>query len=603
MQDSKERILDPKKLPPKKGKKLRFSKKLDKQARKLTLTTLRHGRKFITSRIDHLSGVRRHIFGWVALTFLLIILSVVQWHAFRAAYVHDIEASGGAYSEGVLGPVETLNPLFARSSAEKSAAKLLFAGLYDYDATGHLRADLAERVVIDGTEKEYTVTLRKGLKWSDGVHLDAKDVVFTVNLLKNDQTKAEITGWRSVSAQVVDATTVKFTLPAPYAPFMHALTFPVLPHHSLSEVHPSSLREHGYSNAPVTSGPFALRLLQNASSDGSKKIVHMAANPHYHRGRAKLERFQLYVYPTREAIVRGLKTSEIMATPELSLSERPEQMKKSHSSQSYAVNNGVYALFNTQSEIMSSKKVRQALVQGVDSAALRQRLDFPTGQLDGPLLADHVNGATGRLPFDVVAAQALLDSEGWVVQGNRRKKADQELSLSLVVLKGSELEKTAQELAKFWRDHLAIGVDIKVVDPTNIEQNVLTSILQPRNFDVLVYELVIGGDPDVYAYWHSSQGNRNGLNFSNYNSAIADDALSGGRARRVSAQRQTKYRAFVRHWQADAPALALYQSHMDYISLSSAHTMTSNAQLVQPVDRFADVIYWTVRHNSVYKTP
>lgn len=596
--------MDPKKSPPKKGKKLRFSKKIDRQARKLTLTTLRHGRKFITSRLDHLSGVRRHIFGWMALIFLLITLSVAQWHVFRSAYVKDEPVSGGAYSEGVTGPLETLNPLFARSSAEKSAAKLLFAGLYDYDATGHLRSDLAERVKIDDTEKEYTVTLRKGLKWSDGVDLNARDVVFTVNLLKNSQTKAEIAGWQSVSAQLVDDTTVKFVLPAPYAPFMHALTFPILPHHSLSEVKPSSLREHGYSNAPVTSGPFSLRLLQNTSPDGTRKIVHMAANPQYHRGKAKLDRFQLYVYPNKEAVVRGLKTSEIMATPELSLSERPDYIKSSHTSRSYAVNNGVYALFNTQSELLSSRKVRQALVQSIDTVALRQRLEFSTGQLDGPLLPEQVSGGgAGRLTFDVAAARSLLDGEGWTVQGERRKKGDQDLSLSLVVLKGSELEKAAQELAKAWREHLLINTEIKIVDPANVEQNVLASVLQPRSFDVLVYELVIGGDPDVYAYWHSSQANRSGLNFSNYNSAIADDALSGGRARRASAQRQTKYQAFVRHWQSDAPALALYQSHMDYISLSSAQTMSPKAQLVQPVDRFADVIYWTVRHNSVYKTP
>lgn len=597
--------MDTKKLSWKKFLRLdSATKKIDGQAQRLTKTTLRHAHIFISSRLEHLAGVKRHVLGWIFLVILLITISTVQWLSFRELYANSAPAKGGSYSEGVLGPLETLNPIFARSSAEKSAARLMFASLYNYDTTGHIKGDLAESVTVNDAETEYTVKLRQNLKWSDGAPLDARDVVFTVNLLKDARTQSAITGWQSINVRQIDDRTVQFTLPASYAPFMHALTFPILPQHSLSEVNPAQLREHGYGKSPVTSGPFAMRILQNASTDGSKKVLHLVANAQYHHGSPKLERFQLYVYPTRDEIAKGLKTSEIMATPELSYAAQSDQIRHMYASRPYMINDGVYALFNTQSEVLSSRKVRQALVQVVNTQMLRQKFAFAKHPLDGPIFGSQVDGQlTGRLPYDVETARRLLDEEGWKVVGNERKKGEQVLQVSFVVLKGSDFENIARELVKVWRENLQVVVDLRVVDPNDASQNVLQSVLRPRGFDILLYELVLGGDADVFAYWHSSQANQSGLNFANYNSAVADDALAAGRAKRNAKQRVSKYQAFVKHWQTDAPALALYQVQLDYIHLQSVSALSKTAQLVYPTDRFADVIYWTVRRESVYKTP
>ena len=597
--------MDTKKSSWKKFLRLDFvTKDLDGQTQNLTKTTLRHAHTFISSRLEHLAGVKRHVLGWIFLVILLITVSMVQWLSFRELYAHNAPAGGGSYSEGVLGPLETLNPIFARSSAEKSAARLMFASLYNYDTTGHIKGDLAESVTVNEAETEYIVKLRHNLKWSDGAPLDARDVVFTVNLLKDARTQSTITGWQSISAKQVDERTVQFTLPAPYAPFMHALTFPVLPQHSLSEVNPAELREHGYGKSPVTSGPFAMRILQNANADGSKKVLHLVANSQYHHGAPKLDRFQLYVYPTRDEITKGLKTSEIMATPELSYMAQSDQIRHMYASRSYAINDGVYALFNTQSEVVSSRKVRQALVQSIHTQALREKFAFAKKPLHGPIIDDQVDGQlAGRLPYDMEAAKKLLDEEGWKVVGNQRKKGEQVLQLSFVTLKGSDVETIARELVKAWQETLHITVDLRVVDPNDASQNVLQSVLRPRGFDVLLYELVLGGDADVFAYWHSSQANQSGLNFANYNSAVADDALAAGRTKQNAKQRVSKYQAFTKHWQSDVPALALYQVQLDYIHLRSVSALGESVRLVYPTDRFADVIYWTVRQDSVYKTP
>jgi ABC-type transport system substrate-binding protein len=97
-------------------------------------------------------------------------------------------------------------------------------------------------------------------------------------------------------------------------------------------------------------------------------------------------------------------------------------------------------------------------------------------------------------------ALAHLDQDGWVVTGNTRTKEGQKLTLSIVTRKGTEYEQVTNLLAKTWKDTLKIDTEVRIVDQTDTAQNVFSSVLQPRNFDVLVYELELGGDPDVYTY-------------------------------------------------------------------------------------------------------
>ena len=77
--------------------------------------SLRHAHKFVTSRLDRLSNVRRRVSVWIILVLVMIGASAVQWHISRNSFTTMAYASGGSYSEGVLGPLENLNPIFAKT--------------------------------------------------------------------------------------------------------------------------------------------------------------------------------------------------------------------------------------------------------------------------------------------------------------------------------------------------------------------------------------------------------------------------------------------------------------------------------------------------------
>jgi len=584
--------------------KLSFNRKdFTKQMRRVESVTIRHARKFIFHRLDNVREVRRHIIMWVIAVGLLIGASGLQLAWFQHNYLTSAASQGGTYAEAVLGPVDTLDPLYGSSSAEEAASSLLFSRLFHYDTTGHLNNDLATSLTIDGTGKVYTVTIRSDARFSDGIKLTARDVAFTVNLLKNPAVRSTITGWNDITVAVVNDTTLTFTLPAIYAPFADALTFPVLPEHILSTVQPNALRENDFSNNPIGSGPFKLDFIQDVDVNSGRRMIQMERNASYYKGPARLEHFQLHVYGTQGAISQALMTGEVNAATDLTATDAAQVNTKLYNVTTSPIASGVYALLNTTRGSLQDKAVRQALQVGTDTAAIRKQLPVGVPALDLPFTNGQLTGDVPHAPaYDPAAAAKLLNDDGWVLQGAVRVKSGVNLTLRVVTTKGNDYESALQTLAGQWRS-LGITVDTVVVDPSDTSQNFVQTTLQQRNFDVLLYQLTIGADPDVYAYWHSSQTGVNGFNFSNYSNAISDDALASARTRLEPSLRNSKYLTFAREWLSDVPAIGLYQSTAEYVYSKSVTPYNSSNILISPLDRYADVLYWSVGTNSVFKTP
>jgi peptide/nickel transport system substrate-binding protein len=579
-------------------------KKITRRIRKAEGATIRHANRFIIRRLTSIKEVQNEIFVWVVAIGLLIAASGLQLFWFQQSYQTTAPARDGTYAEAVLGPVDTLNPLFASSGAEQSASYLLFPRLFNYDKTGHLNNDLATDVQINDTKTVYTVTIRPDAKWDDGTKLTAKDVVFTVNLIKNPKARVDITGWDNISVKALTDTKIEFTLPAIYAPFEHALSFPIVPEHILGKVAPVSLRENSFSQKPVGCGPFKINFIQDVDTKTGRKVIHMVRNNTYYGQTTKLLRMQLHVYDTDDAIVKALASSEVNAAAGVPMTDVSKVDTKQFSLQVKPIQSGVYAILNTKSAFLQDVKLREALRVGTDSAAIRKQ--FPAGvpSLELPFTNNQLTGAVPKAPvYDKTEAARQLDAAGWKLNSqNVRAKDGKELKLSMVTLKNSEFENDVDILSKQWRS-LGISVESKVIDPADPTQNAVQTILEPRNFDVLLYQLNIGADPDVYAYWHSSQISVSGRNYANYSNVIADDALVSARTRIEPDLRNAKYITFAKQWLTDVPAIGLYQSTTQYAVSRDAYSVTSSDELVSPLERYSTISDWAVGSRTVFKTP
>lgn len=566
--------------------------------------TQRHASRFILRRIENVRLVMTEIMIWLAAIALLIAGLGIQYSWNSQGSKKDGAKSGGVYVEGVIGNISTLNPLLAASEPEQAVSRLLFSSLYNYDVTGALHTDLAESMTVKD-DKVYTIKLRNAV-WHDGKKLTAEDVVYTINLIKNPQVRSPLrVNWLDISARAIDDSTVEFMLPAVYAGFSHALTFPVIPKHILQSVSPSSMREADFSSNPVGSGPFAVKRVQTSESTSSTDVVRMEPNTKYYGAVSTLSRLELRAYGNESLLVKAVNSGEVSAASGLSLSAADNIKSKQYSTKHWLLNKGVYLLMNNRSQTLQDARVRQALRYATDTSSIRATVGDNVARLDTPILQSQIAQKLPVAPdYNLDKAKALLKEAGWTYnQGQWKGKDGRPLAVAVTTSSGrDEYKKIVDALKQQW-SKLGVDVQLREIDTSSTTTSFVQSVLQPRDYDALLYELELGADPDVFAYWHSSQASASGYNFANYSNRTVDNDLVGGRSRTNSALRAAKYIQFVNQWLNDAPAIGLYQSVGSYVLNNGASIVEPRGSLNTMNDRYADVTTWSTGKASVYKTP
>ena len=127
-----------------------------------------------------------------------------------------------------------LDPALNSSVDGACLAANSFSGLYTYDAEGKTTPACATGYTVSEDGLTYTVTLKDGLKWSDGSDLTAADFVYSWKRAASDATAADyaymfdnIKGFpNDLAVSAPDATTFVFELNAPCAYMEDLMAFP-----------------------------------------------------------------------------------------------------------------------------------------------------------------------------------------------------------------------------------------------------------------------------------------------------------------------------------------------------------------------------------------
>ena len=186
---------------------------------------------------------------------------------------------GGAYTEALVGSMQRLNPLLDYTNpADRDINRLLYSRLVTFDARGLPQPDLAAAWGVSNDGTVYHVALQNNARWHDGQPLTADDVAFTIDLFKQGGSliPADIQAfWKDVEVQPLDAQTLEFKLPEPYAPFLDYLAFDILPRHIFSGQSPDDIANNSKNLSPIGSGPYRFDRL--IVEDGKINGVVLAA--------------------------------------------------------------------------------------------------------------------------------------------------------------------------------------------------------------------------------------------------------------------------------------------------------------------------------------
>ena len=96
-------------------------------------------------------------------------------------------ASGGIYSEALVGSFGRLNPLLdLNNPADRDIDRLLFSSLLKFNSSGVPLPDLAESWGVSADGTIYNITLRSNAVWQDGTPVTSADVLFTIRLMRSE---------------------------------------------------------------------------------------------------------------------------------------------------------------------------------------------------------------------------------------------------------------------------------------------------------------------------------------------------------------------------------------------------------------------------------
>lgn len=523
-------------------------------------------------------------------------------------FLVDVPATGGTVVEGVIGSPRFINPLLALSDADRDLATLLYTGLMRPTADRGLKPALASGYSVSDDGLRYRFYLRDDNVFSDGSPLTADDVVFTIQTIQNPAFKSPLyANWEGITVTKINEYAVEFMLPQPYSLFLENTTVGILPKRIWEHATPDEFPLSNYNIEPIGAGPYALKTIGRGPS-GIPQAYILAPNKHFALGKPHISSIAIRFYRSEQEIVDALLKGDINATAGLSPSTLVDLTSLRTTTVHHAPLPRVFGVFFNQNKVeaFQAPEVRKALALMTPKDAIVQEVLGGYGTvLDGPLPPD-ILGTSSPARSTITAsssleqAQQLLTNAGWKrnetthVWEKDTDKGIVSLTFTLSTTNIPELKAAAERVADQWRT-LGAAVELKVFEPTDLTQN----IIRPRRYDALLFGEVVGRQPDLYAFWHSSQRNDPGLNIAMYTNIATDKLLEQARTTLSTDQRMLLYADFEDSINKEVPAVFLYAPDLIYLLPSDIQNV-SLSNINAPEERFQNVQEWYTQTDRVW---
>ena len=524
------------------------------------------------------------------------------------------------YREGVLGRAINVNPLAARTQADRDLVALVFDGLVERGPDGMLVPDLATRWTADATGTSWTFSLRPDARWQDGEPVTADDVVYTIGVLRDPAYTGPGAGsWQGVTATAVDERTVRFDLATPLGGFLELATQPIAPAHLLREVPVDALADDPFGRAPVGSGPFVLTELDDDHAVLEPAASVKLGDPGVDESPAPIPSDPLATTtPTKRPSVpepaltmmefrffdddatleAAFRSGDLDAVSGLAPAAAADLATSASARElRYPGTTLTTVILNQRPSHpeLRDPAVRLALLQAIDRNAIVDDAFGSRGSVaDAPIPpTSWAFDATASAPVatDPAAAEAALKKAGWTkVDDHWRPPAATE-AYTLEILSpdaamNPALHAVAEKVAAGWE---AIGLSTKVVgaDPATP----MAERLQKGEFAAAVADISIGHDPDLYPLLASSQTQTGGLNVAGVQDAALDTLLVAALQPCTDEARKAAYTALQSQLAAGRYLLPIAFADEVVVARDTLENV-----VIQPVsdgsDRFWDVLTW-----------
>lgn len=328
--------------------------------------------------------------------------------ALAAAFILPGAAWAKSLTVAVPNNLTGLDPTNVNDTLSQTSLRMIYQGLFGFDKDMKLTPLLAESYEANDTATEFTIKLRKGIKFHDGSDFNATAVKINIERLANPDNKLSRRSLVSMvkEVQVVDDSTVKLVLNEPFGAMI-----PSLAHPGAMIISPAALEKFGkdIGRNPVGTGPFKFK---NWSAD---KLEVVKNESYWKDGLPKVDGITISSVPESGARFAMLQTGEAQFVP----SFPPELIKVAEKNPKVDVDKAPsivewYVSMNNLKKPFDDVRVRQALNYAVDKNAfckiVYNDMCKPVNSIIPENLAFHV--PAGNYDFNLDKAKELMKEAG-----------------------------------------------------------------------------------------------------------------------------------------------------------------------------------------------
>ncbi|PIZ76175.1 hypothetical protein COY05_02215 [Candidatus Peregrinibacteria bacterium CG_4_10_14_0_2_um_filter_38_24] len=531
------------------------------------------------------------------LAFLLMILKMMVFpYGFFSFGVSNTYAEGIVAKNGI----QNINPLFVDyNDADRDVSSLVFSGLMKYDPSKKAVVDDMGTMTLNENKTEYTFKIKTGVKWHDGKAFSVDDVYFTYhdivmdNDFPNEILKANFDG---VTVEKVDESTIKFKLLKPNIFFTTNLTTGILPKHILNGVKSYDLLQHTFNKLPVGTGPYMVTSPVESFPDGRTQIT-LTISPYYYNQISEIKNLRIIAYPTADLLMENMSSYNVSPRVTGGVADVFKENLR-FKLLSYELPQYTAMFFNLSKDLIKdNKKLRIGLQKAIDKDKL-------VG--DGGILKDKVRVDTPMMELDQTAwgyksdkteAEGALKDAGYTfsrekLEDFRYGKDGKALKLNLIsrlydegTPQYDEIKATVSFLKESW-EAVGIGIDVEFLSSDDFKTRIMT-----RKYDILLVGQSLGYNLDTYSFWHSSQANATGQNFSDYKSFAVDSLIEDVRSVFNQEKRNKEVAQIATFIRDEVPAVFLYRPVYYYATDSKVSGILMEGATFAS-DRFFNIGEW-----------
>ncbi len=510
--------------------------------------------------------------------------------------------------------ISKISPILTSNvSIEKSISQLIFEPLYRLDTNGNIVNVLAEKVRVSDDKKKITVSILKNIKFSDGKLLTTSDIFATFNVLKSlEEDSAYVLNAKNTSINVIDDYNLEFESTEFSPTTIEDLTFGILPKHILDDDNPQTFLFHKINKTePIGTGPF---VYNNSNESG----VNLTKNKYY-RSQIGLDSVYIKYFFSEADLVDALLNAQIDLTSSLKntiIDTDVNAFLTKYVSEpllnrywavyfNLGTNENITDKESIQAKIRQNKSIRQAISITIDRDEIAKAIYSNVSPMYNMYPASSpINSDYTFVKKKISDAITLLENDGWKVDARDgiRRKENMKLSLRLSVLDNQEKNSIAKVITSNLRQ-----IGIEVITLSYSPEDLVNSVIQPRNFDMLLYGVETSFDYDRYRLWNSQEIAETGLNLASYSStdtildplskktvAKSDDLLIRGRLETDPNKRIDSYRLLRDLIDSDVPAIFLYQPST-YIIANKRISGINISEISTPEDRYTSISAWKIK--------